>query len=153
MACAAAFASNALGRHCATKSGGQASPTPPGAGLGEMLAQRVQRGSHSDYESGDADVRKLNDGTREISDAREPEPQKGKREIGATAIGAAFWGETSGVAPENQDEGRNNEVQRPCCGADGSDDARSLATVRKNRAQPTGTGAMRPMMPPWAGRR
>lgn len=49
-----------------------------------MLAQRVQRGSHSDCESGDVG-RQLDDDTREISDAREE--QKGKREIGATALG------------------------------------------------------------------
>ena len=56
----------------------------------------------------------MDGGTREISDAREP--QKGKREIGATAIGAASWGEKSGVTPQNQDESRNNEVQGPAVG-------------------------------------
>ena len=55
-------------------------------------------------------------GSQKTSDAREP--LKGKRELGATAMWAAFWGEKSGVTPQNQDESRNNEVQGHCCGAD-----------------------------------
>ena len=84
----------------------------------EMLAQRVQRRKHPDCDSGDAAGKVLNDGNRETSDAREP--QKGKREIGATAIGAASWGEKSGVTPQNQDESRNNEVQGTAVGPTGA---------------------------------
>lgn len=121
------------------------------AGGGGRCSRSAPRGGRlPDCDSGDVG-RQLDGGTREISDAGGP--QEGKREIGATAIGAAFRGETSGVTPQNQDEDRNNEVQGHCCGADGSDDAHGLASVRKTRVQPTGTGAMRPMMPPWAGRR
>lgn len=93
----------------------------------------------------------MNDGTREISDAREP--QKGKREIGATAMWAAFWGETSGVTPQNQDEDRNNEVQGPCCGLTGATTPTASPGEESVGATDGGTGAMHPMMPPWAGRR
>lgn len=75
--------------------------------------------------------------------------RKGKGESTRRQSGSAL-GEKSGVTPQNQDESRNNEVQGHRCEGD---DARGLAPVRKNRAQPTGTGAMRPMMRPWAGRR
>lgn len=105
-------------------------------GRGEMLAQRVQRGRHPDCGSGDAG-RKLNDGSQKTSDAGGP--QEGKRELGATAIGAALWGEKSGVTPQNQDESRNNEVQGHRCEGD---DARGLAPVRKTRAQPTNDAAV-----------
>lgn len=79
-----------------------------------MLAQRVHGGRLPECDSDNDAGRQLDGGTRETSDAGGP--QEGKRELGATAIGAAFWGETSGVMPQNQDESRNNEVQGPCCG-------------------------------------
>lgn len=126
----------------------QTSPAPPGTG-GDSRAARPE-GSHSDCESGDVG-RQLYGGSQKTSDAGGP--QEGKREIGATAIGAAFWGGKSGVTPQNQDESRNKRGSRVLLWADWGDDARGLAPVRKSRAQPTETGAMHPMMRPWAGRR
>lgn len=82
-------------------------------GLGEILAQRVQRGRHPDCGSGDAG-RKLNDGSQKTSDAGGP--QEGKREISATAIGAASWGEKSGVTPQNQDETGTTRFKGPAVG-------------------------------------
>ncbi len=85
----------------------QTSPTPPGTG-GDARAARPE-GSHSDCESGDVG-RQLYGGSQKTSDAGGP--QEGKREIGATAIGAAFWGGKSGVTPQNQDESRNKRGSR-----------------------------------------
>lgn len=108
-----------------------------GRDWGEMLAQRVQRGKTFRLRVGQR--RREAVGRRHSGDQRRRGPQEGKRELGATAIGAASWGEKSGVTPQNQDESRNNEVQGHRCEGD---DARGLAPVRKTRAQPTNDAAV-----------
>lgn len=116
-----------------------------------MLAQRVQRGKTPRLRFG---RRREAVGRRQSEDQRRPgDRRKGKGNSARRQSGQRSGEENPAWRRRTRTKAGTNEVQGPCCGADGSDDARSLASVRKNRAQPTGTGAMRPMMPPWAGRR
>lgn len=119
-----------------------------------MLAQRVQRGKTPRLRFGRRRREEVE--RRHSGDQRRPgaaEREKGNRRDGnrGSALGRKI--RRDAAEPGRKPEQRSSRAPLWADWGNRDDGTRGLAPVRKNRAQPTGTGAMRPMMRPWAGRR